>query len=1127
MANIVGEDHLAYVKDQIKTRQEILGKKTKSSSDIVWENSTTSWVRLISSVNISDQTVLKYDETTKTDITGSDNGAEFRNEFLDLENYKGNQLSQELVLQGGTLNNTQPKFGVTNNNSNLPNSNYSYGYGGTDFGIKPMPGITAFSSKTYSQGSLRKANISILAHNKKQFDYIESTYLRLGYAMLIEWGNSNFPLSTDEYASTQDISELTLQNEFLNGFDKGVDFFYTRIENLRKKSKGNYDAFLGKVTNFSWEFTKEGSYNITLDLITIGSVIESLKINTSLDSIYYLIPPNQSNTENPTPEEDRPTALEVAIDLLTTTEIIPIDPEVNTPVTTRGTGDFQVNIKSTNKVNPIKTRLTEEEAKALKLDPTSFIESNNIISCNAAYGSETQESKHYLRLGVLLEFINKKLLVYGSNQNPSLISIDTSKDTYCYSNGYSFSGDPSKMVNRLDINLGQDEIKAFPSLPLFHTKIGEERMGQVMNLFYEKEYLKGLIKSNVNEDNYLSLYNFLNQILIDTNRLLGGVNKLKLRITEKTFTEQSFEAVGDAQFNSTLNANSTDDLSISDSLFQEATISVKEVTKQVLEIYDEVPFKKIDTNPIFNIYGFNKSEGNFVRDYQLITTLDGDFSTMISVGAQATGRAVGEDATVFSKWNVGLVDRVIPTKLDIDKAKQDNALSRVDFVKLRNTYKSYLRKLEGSEELSFSENVLPNPNSGVTTNYQGYGFPDLYLGTTGKDNPTFSKFLNVQREFFKKVLAYDAERKGVTTPFIGFLPINLSLTFDGLSGIRIFDKLTIDSRFLPKNYGETLNFIITELDHVIENNKWVTKVGTQSIPKLFDKRPEVALEDQITNSLSPNANIITDSSTPNYFYSDHPSIIGRGRADRARKVSLEEILKGVNSSPEVQDKFRKLLTYLRDTVLEGTGTEIRITSAYRNLQNSFNVYNNGFRTPQQIFNKTVRSPHFWGMALDINLFTSSEEGGRGEKIAGFGSSYLQTWRDLGIVDYAVNGLKLRWGGTFTNRDGSTYPDGVHFDAFPSTQYTWAGNSGLATSSQEFIKTAYPDLERIYTLSTQGKGIEAKVNLPYWFSDILITKDILRLNNGSAIFTTNEAKYRSSRGFSFREESNFTSTIFNV
>ena len=50
------------------------------------------------------------------------------------------------------------------------------------------------------------------------------------------------------------------------------------ILNKREKSNGNYDAFYAKITNYSWTFDN-GVYNISLKLISLGDIIESLNMN--------------------------------------------------------------------------------------------------------------------------------------------------------------------------------------------------------------------------------------------------------------------------------------------------------------------------------------------------------------------------------------------------------------------------------------------------------------------------------------------------------------------------------------------------------------------------------------------------------------------------------------------------------------------------------------------------------------------------------------------------------------------------------------------------------------------------------------------------------------------------------
>ena len=54
------------------------------------------------------------------------------------------------------------------------------------------------------------------------------------------------------------------------------------IQSRRLASCGNYDAIFAKVVNFSWSFKDNGTYDITINLISLGDIIESLKANTLL-----------------------------------------------------------------------------------------------------------------------------------------------------------------------------------------------------------------------------------------------------------------------------------------------------------------------------------------------------------------------------------------------------------------------------------------------------------------------------------------------------------------------------------------------------------------------------------------------------------------------------------------------------------------------------------------------------------------------------------------------------------------------------------------------------------------------------------------------------------------------------
>ena len=72
------------------------------------------------------------------------------------------------------------------------------------------------------------------------------------------------------------------------------------------------------------------------------------------------------------------------------------------------------------------------------------------------------------------------------------------------------------------------------------------------------------------------------------------------------------------------------------------------------------------------------------------------------------------------------------------------------------------------------------------------------------------------------------ERKA--SGILGFLPIDLHATLDGISGIKIYQQFAADTSFLPKNYGLSLRFLITGIAHKIENNTWTTTINTVSEP---------------------------------------------------------------------------------------------------------------------------------------------------------------------------------------------------------------------------------------------------------------------------------------------------------
>jgi hypothetical protein len=729
--------------------------------------------------------------------------------------------------------------------------------------------------KDYNNGTLREATFRTLQlHNRIQFEYIDTLYLRLGYTMFIEWGNTSYPISVNNsgdttYATPAEVSSLSLVGEFLNQVSEtnSTPDLQTLIELNREQSYCNYDGFVGQVINFSWDFTEDGRYKISLRMISAGGVIESLKLNNQLEGTKY--PSMSLDSGLASSNSVRNTALYTFTSLATQVSSTTINNTPSYPAT--------------------KTFLTPEDQEALQLSSGSLynISTPPVLACNIAYGAgdtnalgiDTGGSTrcYYVHFGSLLEYINQKLLSYDSEGTPNFVSIDTNLDTFVYSNGWSFPSDPTKFIVALNQTFtnsnGGVNINFFsgtnqPEINKFHDTFNGVRVGRLMNVYLERNYIKKLIESNQDpQDGSLYLNKFLEAILSDINVGLGNVNKIKYRATDVQVDGKLYQKI---QFYDEVSIYGKEKITGESeyqlNLFGFDTITPTEI-RNVNPSPGGVESFEMVIRPSYRA-------GSFVTNYGIKTEITNRLVTQIAIGAQAGGQAVGYDSTAISKWNVGLIDRINPKKIDANLVKTNSQNNYAAFIQLAGQYISFLKQLEGTQlnlefdtssagqdlELNiFTARLLFNegsPVQAVKALFQdfgegvGYVAPNLNLLSSDGENQ-FAPFQNVQTSFFNKSLAASAlSQDAAGTPFVGFLPINLTVTLDGISGIKIFNKLTVDSRFLPPNYGETLEFVITGIDHSFEGNKWVTTLQTLSIPKLFAEAQVIFGEAQIEEILS-------------------------------------------------------------------------------------------------------------------------------------------------------------------------------------------------------------------------------------------------------------------------------------
>ena len=1010
--NLLGDSFKDYVNDQINTRQEILGKSNKSTSHITWENAKSAYIALASSVNLDSIN----EEASKLKIKSL-------NLPGDPDQYTYNVLARNMVLYGGTayfdtstenaqnIFNDTPgstqsatpinpsyRYGVSNTTSPLNNS--AYGFGGTEMGQAVMPGITSFNIKSRNMGSLREATVTIRANSKEQFGYIDTLYNRIGYTMFLEWGNSIYYNNNGKYISDPNSEGVySLLDAFLTGKGKvsnpteenPTNFDFTSnslvnnpsklldlIEQNRKLSNGNYDAFFGKVKNFKWSFNKNGYYEITLSLISQGDIIESLQIDSLITS-----PPSSSyfkyeidTLENP---NDFSTALSSFISIVSTPSAKQYDIRQNEDYTNilGSVVTTQITTQSINELNynryellpkiittvgitssaglfyqsPISQSFPESPDGISELNyirPSHSIGTSKVASGRNKVPSTTalfhNDYYRYIRFGDLLDFIKDRLLLYNSEgDNEPILDIDTDPDrNIMYDAQVNVSADPSKLIisrNPIPLSSGsvaftpkQDRnyvalyyknhendpnygelndalwrygyrfvgvvpqiesifsnnylngpvIEPFSSNqnpdPTSPTR-GYPRHGKIMNIYFESSFLLNTIKNLRDYKNSsFSLFGFIKTLLNETNSVLGGVNKLTVRLDDD----------------------------------------------RVMRIYDQVNLygvitKKDKQDSLINLYGITPDkQGSFVTDFNIKTELTNDLATIVSIGASSQGSNTQGDATGLSAWNKGLIDRFFPNKID-SLGKNNN-----------NTTLTTKELLERAEEemasLWYGYGVQYNIDlgNGVPNNYtrQSAWWRELWVGRvysrSGKqlknayyfpffpDRSRYSYYVNMQKRYlsllneytYKKYIAHlkslsinaDNIEYAETTNQQGMIPLNIQVTLEGLSGIRIYDKLNLDTRFLPEYYPQNLYWVIKGVSHEITNNKWYTKLDTLAYPYLPPKdfMVDVAYDKDISVN-NPNTSALQSGLGYSYSGTSAPPPTGSFPNANSLKTNLNNL----------------------------------------------------------------------------------------------------------------------------------------------------------------------------------------------------------------------------------------------
>jgi len=901
--NIIGEPFDPFVINQMLYRQayQYLGMNENRTDEMLkYMSNRNAWVKLASGVN----------------IIGKDGEERLKHLGLsssEVDDLKGLGLAKKSILFNGMSefkdNSYKQRSGVRTNVKYSDSiegvggvehlwGNSAYGLGSIKQGQQPMPGITDLSIDCVNRGSIRKATVNIKAHNKFQFEIIETLYLRLGYSMLIEWGWDKY-IDSNSGGDIKETLNTLIEGDWFNNNGTTQRAFLDKIEEYRVKYSGNYDGFFGKVNNFEWSLEPDGTYNIILHLVTMGDIIESLQVNLKPE-IYKI---NNTTTTTSTASTNSSYLNSIKKD-----------------------SNIGKNYETNSIVNWLYNTMTHHNRKiGTEGGVLDFFYLDHTIE-------EDKKYTNYVRLGKLLEKLEEGCIMRIKDTSPPsipdtyefdinthkakeeerkskkkledlkggerMITIDSSlEDNFISLDKYVIPIDPKVCIANITPFIdGNVRYKFLDYLEDFYVSDNEgingNYVGYLMNLYINFEFIAGIMEQTTSKDGVISLYSFLEKLCDGINSSFGNYTKLEPII--------------------------------------------KNDTEVVIIDQKSVMLPQSENNFSLELYGYNTVtyESNFVKGFKFNTKITPKLASQISIGATSGGSTSAIlEGTAFSKWNLGLEDRFcreildpfMIEEMDLEEKKTltenlktifNNAawvtdpkvtsplpifssttgvlfsLSQVTN-KILNFHKNFTRdadykniEYEGAMIRGFTEkdwvakaykHHQRNLNKKLKEDKANYLDIDTYVDYIEKlfagyddGKPKYFDYNSgfIQRgkvlfnEYIKSLGNENFKETHNPSNLIGFIPLTLDVTIDGISGVKIWQNLRVEQKSLPFNYGETMDFVITQVNHKISKNNWETNLVTltTSNQKITTKSLKTVKSNPIKNKTTASFN----SNDPRY-----------------------------------------------------------------------------------------------------------------------------------------------------------------------------------------------------------------------------------------------------------------------
>ena len=207
-------------------------------------------------------------------------------------------------------------------------------------------------------------------------------------------------------------------------------------------------------------------------------------------------------------------------------------------------------------------------------------------------------------------------------------------------------------------------------------------------------------------------------------------------------------------------------------------------------LYSIVDRNKIDTVktvlPELDLVGLKTT----VIDLKIESKISSRLGSTIAIAAQSSPQSTTRLLSSLVEWNKGKVDRFAVAKTDDLPDIEEVLQQSLKIEKFEETLSSLFEKLNRT--------------------------PGEYVKT---------EWDNLQKETYQvQIKANQDSRKKNNFPLAGIIPIDISFTFDGISGLKIGQSVRFKKGFLLPKY-DIFSYIITGIDHFIgSDSRWKTEL---------------------------------------------------------------------------------------------------------------------------------------------------------------------------------------------------------------------------------------------------------------------------------------------------------------